>query len=157
MNLYTPGKTYRELKVGEFATHSKTISESDVYNFAGITGDFNPLHVDRVFAQKIGLKSRIAHAGLAPAMIAKVIGMKLPGVGSIVSKLSIELHQPIYIDDTIFVKVTMVEKLPERKVKLLFKIINQGGELVCSGIVYVLPPKPRFKKMVENMILELEI
>ncbi|ESP92176.1 MULTISPECIES: MaoC family dehydratase [Pseudoalteromonas] len=154
MTLYTAGKTYRELNEGDSAVHSKTISESDVYSFAGITGDFNPLHVDSVFAQKMGLAGRIAHAGIAPAMVAQVIGMKLPGVGSMVTNMTVSHHAPLYIGDTIYAHVQVTQKLPNRHVRLTITILNQDNELICSGEVEVVPPKASFKKRVAAIDLQ---
>jgi 3-hydroxybutyryl-CoA dehydratase len=58
------GKTYDELRVGEAVEFSKTISESDVYIYAGITGDFNPAHINETYARKTYFKTRIAHGML---------------------------------------------------------------------------------------------
>ncbi|KZN64239.1 hypothetical protein N473_14930 [Pseudoalteromonas luteoviolacea CPMOR-1] len=154
MTLYTAGKTYREINEGDSAVHSKTISESDVYSFAGITGDFNPLHVDTVFAEQMGLAGRIAHAGIAPAMVAQVIGMKLPGVGSMVTNMTVSHHAPLYIGDTIYAQVKVSEKLPNRHVRLAITIVNQNKTLICSGEVEVVPPKASFKKRVAAIELQ---
>ncbi len=58
------GKTIDQLRVGDRAEFGKTISESDIYLYAGITGDFNPAHVNEVYAQKTFFKTRIAHGML---------------------------------------------------------------------------------------------
>ena len=77
------GKTIDELKVGEQASFSKTISESDVYLYAGITGDFNPAHVNEAYAQTTAFKTRIAHGMLTAGFISNLLGTRLPGPGSI--------------------------------------------------------------------------
>lgn len=146
MSFYTLGKTYKELAVGDFAVHSKTISESDVYNFAGITGDLNPLHVD----------TKTAHAGLAPALIAPIIGMKLPGIGSIVLNMNFSLHQPIYIGDTVFAHAQIIEKQREsRQVVMSLSWFNQHDEKVCSGTAIVLPPKAAFKRRIASHSVDI--
>ncbi|WP_212748498.1 MaoC family dehydratase [Pseudoalteromonas rubra] len=155
--VYTLGKTFRELTIGEQAGHSKTIAETDVYNFAGITGDFNPVHVDEVFAHSFGLQGRIAHAGIAPAMIAPVIGMKLPGVGSMVLSMEIGFHAPIYIGDTIFAKAEVSAKFADtRQVELTLSWHNQRGELVSDGKAVVLPPKAASKKRLAERLRSLD-
>ena len=69
------------LKIGDTATFSKTLTESDVYQFAGICGDFNPLHVDEEKAQKSRFGRRICHGMLVASLISTVIGTNLPGNG----------------------------------------------------------------------------
>jgi len=72
------GKTIKELKIGDTAELSKTVSESDIYQFAGITGDFNPAHMNEEYAKKTFFKTRIAHGMLSAGFISAVIGTKLP-------------------------------------------------------------------------------
>jgi 3-hydroxybutyryl-CoA dehydratase len=147
MSFYTLGKTYKELTVGDFAVQSKTISESDVYSFAGITGDLNPLHVD-IDSNNIDNK-RVVHAGLAPSLIAPVIGMKLPGIGSIVLNMKFTLHHPIHIGDTVFAHAQVTEKHNQsRQVVMRLTWVNQHNEQVCSGTAVVLPPKAALKRRI---------
>ena len=73
------GKTIDELSVGQEASFTKTVSESDVYLFAGITGDFNPAHVNEAYAKKTAFKTRIAHGMLSAGLISNVLGNQLPG------------------------------------------------------------------------------
>lgn len=77
------GKTINELKVGDSASFTKTVSEHDVYSFAGITGDFNPAHINEEYAKKTFFKKRIAHGMLSAGFISTVLGTKLPGPGTI--------------------------------------------------------------------------
>jgi 3-hydroxybutyryl-CoA dehydratase len=80
------GKTTVELKPGNKASRSKTIAESDVYLFAGITGDLNPAHVNRMYAEQTYFKAPIAHGLLIAGFISAVIAMELPGPGTIYMK-----------------------------------------------------------------------
>ena len=75
--------TMQELKVGQSDSFSKTITETDVYLFAGITGDLNPAHVDEEYAQNTRFGKRIAHGMLSAGLISNVLGTKLPGPGTI--------------------------------------------------------------------------
>jgi len=77
------GKTIDELHIGDTAEFTKTISESDIYLFAGVTGDLNPAHINESYANDTFFKTRIAHGMLLAGFISGVIGMKLPGPGSI--------------------------------------------------------------------------
>ncbi len=79
-------KTIKQIKVGDRAEFGKTVSESDIYQYAGITGDFNPAHVNEVYAQKTFFKTRIAHGMLTAGFISAVIANQLPGPGTIYIK-----------------------------------------------------------------------
>lgn len=134
--------TYDQLNIGDSATFSKTISEGDVYLFAGITGDLNPAHMDAVSAGKGMFKQRIAHGMLSGAFISTVIGMQLPGPGSIYVGQTLSFRAPVFFGDTLTAKAEVSEKLEERKwVKLKTTVTNQDGKLVIDGEATVIPPK----------------
>ena len=75
--------TIQQLKLGDSASHSKTISETDVYLFAGITGDLNPAHVNESVASASRFGGRIGHGILSAGLISAVLAMQLPGPGTI--------------------------------------------------------------------------
>lgn len=108
-----PDKDYT---VGETAEFSKTISESDVYLFAGITGDMNPVHIDEIEAAQCFTKKRIVHGALVSGMVSTVIGMKLPGSGTIYMEQDSKFIKPVYIGDTVKAAVEVQEILNEKKV-----------------------------------------
>ena len=134
--------TYDETQVGDSATFTKTLSETDIYLFAGITGDFNPAHVDAVSAAEGMFKQRIAHGMLSASFISTVIAMKLPGPGTIYAGQTLQFRAPVFIGDTVTATVTVSEKLDERKwLKLKSQVHNQDGKLVVDGESTVIPPK----------------
>lgn len=137
------GKTIDELKIGDTAKFSKTVSESDIYLYAGITGDFNPAHINEDYAKKTFFKTRIAHGMLAAGFISTVIGTKLPGTGSIYVKQNLSFLAPVRIGDTITACVEVIEIIAEKKrVRLKTTCINQEGTQVLDGEAVVSPPKP---------------
>lgn len=146
MEEYSLGKTYEEINIGDKASVSKTITETDVYLFAGITGDFNPMHVNEEFAKKTIFGKRIAHGGLATGLIAPVLGMKLPGLGTVVTKLSVWFTAPVYFGDTITATCEVVEKIEEKK-RIKMKLIwtNQNNLQVAGGEATVIPPTKEMK------------
>ena len=77
------GRTIDELKIGDASEFTKTVSETDIYLFAGITGDLNPAHLNEAYAKNTFFKTRIAHGILSGGFISTVIGMQLPGAGTI--------------------------------------------------------------------------
>ncbi|MFZ5569618.1 MAG: MaoC family dehydratase [Thermodesulfobacteriota bacterium] len=137
------GKSYEELSVGDTREFSKTISESDVYLYAGITGDLNPAHVNAVYAGKTFFKTRIAHGMLVGGLISTVIGTMLPGPGTIYMKQSLSFLAPVRMGDTITARVAVLEKLPEKgRVRLQTTCVNQDGTIVLDGEALVSPPRP---------------
>lgn len=137
------GKTIDELNMGDTAQFSKTVSESDIYLYAGITGDFNPAHMNEEYAKKTFFKTRIAHGMLSAGLISTVIGNKLPGTGSIYVKQNLSFLAPVRMGDTITARVEVIEIMAEKKrVRLRTTCINQEGTQVLDGEAVVSPPKP---------------
>lgn len=136
------GKTFDQLAVGDADEFSKTISEADVYGYAGITGDLNPAHVNEAYAKTTFFKTRIAHGMLTAGLISTVIGTKLPGPGAIYMKQSLIFLAPVQIGDTITARVEVVEKMSEKgRVTLKTTCVNQDGKAVLDGEALVSPPR----------------
>ena len=139
--MYQLGKTFEEIQIGDRASFTKTITETDVYLFAGISGDFNPLHVDEEYAKTTPFKTRIAHGGLASSLLAPVLGMKLPGLGTIALEVTQRYRKATYFGDTITCAVEVIKKI--ERLKTIGKKsawTNQRDEHVCKGTCKVLPP-----------------
>ena len=134
--------TYDELQIGDSASFTKTLSETDIYLFAGITGDMNPAHVDAVSASAGMFKQRIAHGMLSASFISTVLAMKMPGPGTIYLGQDLQFRAPVFIGDTVTARVEVTEKIDARKwAKLKTTVTNQDGKLVVDGVATVLPPK----------------
>jgi len=137
------GKTYDRLEVGDSSEFSKTISEADVYMYAGISGDLNPAHINEVYAQGTFFKNRIAHGMLSASFISAVIGMQLPGPGTIYMSQTLEFLAPVRIGDTVTARVEVLEKIDDKKrVRLATTCVNQDGTKLISGEALVSPPRP---------------
>ena len=133
---------FEELSAGVTAEISKTITETDVVLFAGITGDFNPAHVDEVAAAQSRFGGRIAHGMLSAGLISAVIGMRLPGPGSIYMSQSLRFTKPVRIADTITARVTVTAVNAEkRRVTLETICRDQHGDTVLEGEALVLVPQ----------------
>lgn len=140
--MYNLGRTYEEISVGDRASFTKTISETDVYLYAGISGDFNPVHIDEQYAKTTPFGRRIAHGGLAGSLLAPVLGMKLPGLGTVALEVTQKYRAPVYPGDTITCEVQVtgkVERLKAVEMKILWT--NQDGTTVSKGTCTVLPPQ----------------
>jgi 3-hydroxybutyryl-CoA dehydratase len=136
------GKTIDQLKVGETAEFVKTVSESDVYLFAGVTGDLNPAHINEEYARKTFFKTRIAHGMLLAGFISAVIGNKLPGPGTIYVRQELNFLAPVHMGDTIFAQAAVKEIVAEKnRVIMQTTCVNQDGTTVLDGEALVSPPK----------------
>lgn len=141
------GKTCGEIKIGDTAEFTKTVSESDVYGFAGITGDMNPAHIDKIYASKTVFKRRITHGILSLGFISNVIAMQLPGPGAIYINQSCQFIKPIYIGDTVTAIVEVIRKDEEKnKIWLRTYCINQDGVIVIDGEAIIMPRKESEQK-----------
>jgi len=133
--------TYDELNVGDSASFEKTIAETDVYQFAGIIGDFNPAHINARHAEGTKFGKRIAHGMLSGSLFSTVFGTKLPGEGSIYLSQSLNFVAPVFLGDTVKATVTVKEKLEKGRVKFDCVAENQDGTAVVTGEAILLPPR----------------
>lgn len=133
--------TYDDIQPGDRASFSKTIAESDVYLFAGITGDFNPAHVDAVSAAEGVFGQRVAHGMLTASFISTVLGTRLPGPGTVYLSQDVQFRAPVFIGETVTATVECIEKLEQRRwLKFRTTIDNQAGKTVITGTATVIPP-----------------
>ena len=137
-------RTMDDLRLGDEASFTKTVTETDIAFFAAISGDFNPVHVDEEFAKRSRFGGRVAHGPLTLALAAGVLGTELPGVGTIAVSNHIEYRRPVFVGDTITTRGEVAELQPERRrVTIALTWTNQDGELVAEGNAVVMPPKER--------------
>lgn len=140
------GKTIEQLQVGDTAQFSKTLSESDIYLFAGITGDLNPAHINEDYAKNTHFKTRIAHGMLTASFISTVIGTMLPGPGTIYMRQEVNFLAPVKIGDTITAIVEVLEIVADKKrVRLKTDCVNQDNTTVVDGEALVSPPRTPHK------------
>ncbi|NPV92343.1 MAG: MaoC family dehydratase [Firmicutes bacterium] len=138
------GKTVTQISVGDSASFSKTISESDVYSFAGVTGDMNPVHINVEYAGGTVFGKRIAHGILAIGFISNVLGTQLPGPGSIYVEQNCKFLKPVFIGDTITAIVTVIEKDEDKnRVRLRTYCVNQRKEITLDGEALMMPQKEK--------------
>jgi 3-hydroxybutyryl-CoA dehydratase len=136
------GKSIDQIKPGDSAEFTKTITEHDVYQYAGITGDFNPAHIDEEYAKNTFFKKRIAHGMLAAGLISAVLGTRLPGPGAIYLRQELKFTAPVYFGDTVTAKVEVIHlNLEKNRVTLKTTCSNQDGRMVLDGEAVISPPK----------------
>ena len=138
------GKTIDQISLNESAEFAKTISESDVYLYAGLTGDLNPAHINEEYARETFFKTRIAHGMLAAGLISAVMGMRLPGPGTVYVRQELNFLAPIRIGDTVTARVEVIEIMTEQKqLRLRTTCSKQDGTVVVDGEAIVSPPRPK--------------
>jgi 3-hydroxybutyryl-CoA dehydratase len=137
------GRTFDQLSLGDSDRFSKTVTDADIYLFAGVTGDLNPAHIDEAYAQETFFKTRIAHGMLSAGFISAVIGTRLPGPGTVYMHQTLDFLAPVRIGDTVTATVEIIEKLEEKKrIRLKTTCTNQDGVTVLAGEALVSPPRP---------------
>ena len=130
------------LKIGESASFTKTFSDEDVRGFAEISGDMNPVHLDDEYASQTQFKKRLVHGILTAGLISAVLGMELPGPGSIYLSQSINFRAPVYIGDTVTATVTVIKIREGKPIVTLGTVCkNQDDVVVLEGEAVLLAPK----------------
>jgi 3-hydroxybutyryl-CoA dehydratase len=126
-------------KEGESATLVKTITQSDIEQFAELVGDRNPVHVNPDFAKKTRFGRPIAHGMWGLSLVSAVLGTKLPGPGTIYLSQTVQFKAPVFAGDTLTAKVKVLEVRQDKPiVKLETTCENQKGELILMGESVVL-------------------
>ncbi len=138
------GKTVQEINVGDTASFNKSVAEYDVYSMAGTIGDFNPAHINSVYASETSYGKIIAHGILSIGFISNVLGTQLPGPGSIYIHQTCEFKKPVFIGDTITATVEVTKKdETKNRVWLRTYCTNQRDELVVDGEAIMMPVKKK--------------
>jgi 3-hydroxybutyryl-CoA dehydratase len=128
-------------KVGDVAEMTKVITEEDIFLFAGITGDRNPIHISKEFAARSMFGERIAHGILTAGLISAVIGMKLPGPGCLYLSQTLNFLAPVKIGDEITARAEVAEMISEKRMRLRTRCFNQRNETVLDGEAIIVPPR----------------
>jgi acyl dehydratase len=140
------GRHYEELEVGQrFETSRRTVAEADIHAFAGLTADFNPLHMDEVFAAESDFKGRITHGPMIVGMAFGLLSRAdlLDGTALGLLQIGWKFVKPVRPGDTISVAVSVLGKRPTGKpdrgvVELELDVLNQHGETVQVGTATVM-------------------
>jgi 3-hydroxybutyryl-CoA dehydratase len=134
------GVYFEDLKVGQEASLSNTVSEATINAFADVSGDRNPVHIDADYAAISMFKERIAHGMLSAGYISAVFGMKLPGPGAIYISQTMNFKAPVKIGDTVVTTVKVAELMPEKKRARFECVCSVGGKPVVQGEAVLMVP-----------------
>ena len=132
--------TIEELQPGMSAQFTKTVTERDITLFGEVSGDTNPVHFDEAFAATTPFRGRIAHGVLTASYISTVLGMQMPGPGTIFLGLTIRFKAPVRIGDSVTATCTVREVFPEKRRVIFDCTCKAGDTVVIEGEATVMPP-----------------
>lgn len=136
------GVPFEELEVGMAAERATTVTETHLVLFAGLTGDFNPLHVDAAAAARSRFGGRVAHGILTAGFVSALLGTELPGPGCVYLGQSLRFPAPVRPGDTVTARVEVTEIVPERRrVRLRTICVREDGNEVLEGEAEVWMPE----------------
>ncbi|HVV63930.1 MAG TPA: MaoC family dehydratase [Rhizomicrobium sp.] len=129
-----------ELKPGMSESFTRTVAARDLDLFGEVSGDRNPVHFDEGYAKSTIFKGRIAHGMLSASYISTVLGMQIPGPGTIFLGLTVRFKAPVRIGDTV-VTICAVREIDVQKRRAIFDCVCKVGEVsVIEGEATVMPP-----------------
>lgn len=140
-------KFFEDFEIGAvYETKARTITESDVVTFCGVSGDFNPLHTDAEFAKETPFGERIAHGLLVLSISSGLVNQTGMFAGSTLAFLGLEewrFQAPVMFGDTVHVRMTVEDLRPSSKggrgiVRWRRDVVNQNGEVAQTGVATVL-------------------
>lgn len=129
-----------ELKPGMSESFTRTVTESDVEKFGEVSGDMNPAHFDEEYAKTTMFKTRIAHGVLSASYISTVLGMKMPGPGTIFMSLTTRFKAPVRIGDTVTATCTVREVVTDKRRVVFDCVCKVGDTTVIDGEAMVMAP-----------------
>ena len=125
---------YEDIRIGQHAEYVRTVTSEDIEMFGQVSGDYNPLHFNEDWAKTTMFKGRIAHGILTATYVSTVIGMKLPGPGTIYISQSMKFRRPVRVGDEITARVEVTDKDDEKEFLTLKTVcVNQEDKVVLDG------------------------
>jgi len=138
------GYTFDEIEMGQTASFSKLVEETDIQMFSTVSGDVNPVHLDEEFAAGTMFGERIAHGMLTGGVISAALAMKLPGPGCIYLGQTLRFSRPVKIGDRITVNLEVTNKRDDKKILTLSTdVSNQDGKVVATGEAQIMPSREK--------------
>ncbi|MGH2375871.1 MAG: MaoC family dehydratase [bacterium] len=132
-----------QLRVGQSATRTKTITDADLRAYAEITGDYNPLHFDDAFAAGTRFGRRVAQGGITAGMLNALVAMDIPGPGTVFMSQTLTYLAPAYVGDTLTAHVEVMSLKPDKPVcQLKFEVRNQRGEAILNAEAWTYTLRP---------------
>lgn len=138
----TQGAFFEDIEIGQTAEFTKVISEADVEDFARISGDTNPVHLDEEYAQSTIFKGRIAHGVLTSGLVSTVFGTILPGPGAIFVGLNMRFKAPVKLGDEVTATVKVTNKVEDKKfVEFEHACLVNGKPVIVGDATLMVPSR----------------
>jgi 3-hydroxybutyryl-CoA dehydratase len=141
-----PGHFFEDLSIGMEASIARTVTEKDIEDFARVSGDVNPVHLDEAHAATTPFKQRIAHGILTASYISAVFGTKLPGPGCIYVSQTLNFKAPVHIGHEVVTTVKITDLIPEKRRAIFHCVCKVGGKAVLEGEAVLMAPSRAHKK-----------
>lgn len=127
-------RAYEEIRVGDTASVTRTITAADVEAFAALSGDVNPLHLDEEYAATTPFGQRVAHGMLAASLISTVVGTRLPGLGAVYLGQELRFVAPTRLGDTLTAAGEVIAKRDDKPIlRLRTTVTRDDGTVVVEG------------------------
>ncbi len=139
-------RTYDEIAVGDVASIRRILTDNDIALFAGMSGDVNPAHLDEAYARDAGFDGVIGHGMWGGALISTVLGVELPGPGTIYVSQNLSFRRPVRVGDELTVRVRAAEKKAGGRIVFECACVNQAGEDVIVGEAEVIAPSEKISR-----------
>jgi 3-hydroxybutyryl-CoA dehydratase len=134
------GTAFEDLRIGQAASLSKTITEADILLFAAVSTDTNPVHIDAEHAAASPFGERVAHGMLSAGLISAVLGTRLPGPGTIYTGQTLRFRAPVKIGATVTATAEVTALDPEKRRATLRTTCTVAGRVVIEGEATVMVP-----------------
>ena len=132
---------FEDIEIGMTASKTKTITDADIFGFAGISGDMNPMHLDDEYAEKHIFKSRVAHGLISAGLFSAILGMDLPGPGCLYTGQILNFRAPVFPGDTVTATVEILDKVEKGGRVFVQCTARVGNTVVVEGNGQVSVPK----------------
>jgi phosphate acetyltransferase len=140
-------RLFDEIKLGDAASLSRTLTEHDIQAFAAVSGDMNPAHLDPEYAADTPMHGVVGHGMWTSSLISTLLGTRFPGPGTIYLNQTLQFLRPVRIGDTVTVSLQVTQKNTETKrVVMACKVTNQKGAAVLEGEATVLAPMTKVRR-----------
>lgn len=126
--------------VGQTCEAKITVTEQDILSFAKLSGDYNPVHIDPEYAKTTIFKKQIAHGALINSYVSTLLGMEMPGKGTIYLSQESRFLKPVFVDDEITVSLKIIEITEKGRAYIETCVFNSNGEKTLDGKAYVVLP-----------------
>lgn len=143
---FLENKTYDELQVGDTALFGRTLTQEDIWLYAYVSGDYNPVHIDEEYAKTTIFKGTVGHGMFYAAMLSSAVANLLPGPGTIFLSQEFKLRNPARVGDVLSGELKIAEKKRLKNIVIIECFIkNQEGKTVFSGTTTVMAPSEKLK------------